>query len=305
MISAFIMMTGISLAEPIDLTTALQNTYINCVGINDDLHDMKVLAGINTAITGVGTGLGIGAVAVGISKSNTDKKIETIEELLKKIEEKSKGKISDFDSDIAWQKFLDSYQIASANINIDTNTYAELNKKSKRLGHWRTGLLAANTATNVAGVIIANKNKIDKDLNKQIDDCVASVHDLQTAITAARANNEDIDEAHQIYSACREYEYIDLSSINTRASGATISSAVGIVTGGIGTATSAIANSDKVRNDNSVTGKNKEKNLNTASNIFAGGATVASGIATIFNATQIAAIKKIATVAEKCTEVLK
>ena len=49
----------------------------------------------------------------------------------------------------------------------------------------------------------------------------------------------------------------------------------------------------------------KEKNLNTTANILAGASTVASATATVFNATQISAIKKVAEVAQQCTEVLK
>lgn len=61
-----------------------------------------------------------------------------------------------------------------------------------------------------------------------------------------------------------------------------------------------MANSDKVRNDNTDSGKQKEKNLNTASNVLAGTTTVASAAATVFNATQISAIKRVVSVAEKC-----
>ena len=66
-----------------------------------------------------------------------------------------------------------------------------------------------------------------------------------------------------------------------------------------------MSNTDATRNDNSDAGKLKEKNLNTASNVLAGASTVASAMATVFNATQISAIKKAASVAEKCTRVLK
>ena len=72
-----------------------------------------------------------------------------------------------------------------------------------------------------------------------------------------------------------------------------------------GTLTSASANSDKVRDDNSDSGKQKEKTLNTASNVLAGATAAASATATVFNATQIKAIKQVAEVASKCTEVLR
>ena len=56
-------------AELLDLNTALQNTYKSCVGIDEILTDMKKLAGINTAVTAVGSGLGIGATVTGFVKA--------------------------------------------------------------------------------------------------------------------------------------------------------------------------------------------------------------------------------------------
>ena len=49
----------------------------------------------------------------------------------------------------------------------------------------------------------------------------------------------------------------------------------------------------------------KEENINTAANVLAGASTVASATATVFNATQISAIKKLSDVAKQCTGVLK
>ena len=42
-------------AEISDLTLALQNTRNACSGISDAMYDLKTKAGINTAVTGVGT----------------------------------------------------------------------------------------------------------------------------------------------------------------------------------------------------------------------------------------------------------
>ena len=107
-----------------------------------------------------------------------------------------------------------------------------------------------------------------------------------------------MSEAQSIYTACHEYDYVDITPINKRGKGALVSSAVGATTGLVGTVTSAMANTDKTRNDNTESGKQKEKNLNTAANVL-------SGAATVFNATQISAIKKVANVAAVCTGVLK
>ena len=300
---------NVSFAETLSLDTALQNTYRACVGIYDDLHDMKVLAGINTVVTGVGTGLGVGAVATGIAKYRTDKTIADIEAMLNEIKEKTKNNpVPEFTQDDMQQlsdDFEKSYQDMIDTKNHQETQITELDKKSKQLGKWRTGLLAGNTATNIAGVIIANKNKTDFDLQEKIARCIVSVNDLNNSILASKISGEDITEAQLIFDNCRQYEFIDLSPINNRAKGAMVSSAVGTVAGGIGTITSAIANSDVTRNDDSETGKQKEKNLNTAANVLSAGSTMASATATVFNAAQIAAIKKVAAVAENCTRVLK
>ena len=290
-------------AEPLDLNTALQNTYRACVNIDDDLHDLKVLAGVNTAVTGVGTGLGIGAVATGFAKASTDKEIEELEKELERLSNEYEGpQPTQADKDVFLRE-CEEYEASNPNnINVEID---ELTKKSKKLGNWRTGLLAGNTATNIAGAIISSKTIKNKDLQEQIDACISATKELNEAIIAAKVSGEDIGEAKQIYEACREYEYVDISPINNRGKGALISASVGAGLGGVGTVTSAIANTDKTRNDNTDEGKKKEKNLNTASNVLAVGATAASATATVFNATQIAAIKKVAKVSSNCTGVLK
>lgn len=279
------------------LDSALRATYMACVGIDDELADLKKMAGINTAVTGVGTVAGAGATVVGIVKANKDAKAK------KKYDDYINQKPNQvFDVDqvnnffVAWKQ---------SDWSDEDNEYDKLRKESKMLGNWRTGLMAGNTATNIAGAIIAGNNKVDADLQTQIDDCKAAVKNLRDSIMQARMNGEDISEANTIANACGEYNYVDVSKINNRAKGAMVSSVVGATTGVAGTVTSAIANTDATRNDNSDAGKQKEQNLNTAANVLAGASTVASGVATVFNATQISAIKKVAAVAEKCTGVLR
>lgn len=294
-------------ANILPLDDALRATYTACVGIDDELADLKTMAGINTAVTGVGTGLGAGATVVGIVKAGKDAEAEELEKLIKELHELEDGKEEPSDAEVAsfLKEFETSYDSAIKDLTTAQAKLDELNKQSKSLGNWRTGLMAGNTATNVAGAIIAGNNKVDDDLQAQIDSCKKAVNELQRSMMQARMDGEDISEAQGIVNACKEYNYVDVSPINKRGKGAIISSAVGATTGLAGTVTSAVANTDKTRNDNTDAGKQKEKNLNTASNVLAGASTVASATATVFNATQISAIKKVATVAEKCTGVLK
>ncbi|MBQ6736640.1 MAG: hypothetical protein IJQ90_04115 [Alphaproteobacteria bacterium] len=288
-------------ADEASLVAALQKTYSACIGIDDSLSDLKKMAGINTAITGVGTGLGVGATVVGIVKEKTD---QTIDELLRELAE------MEDDKDIPTEEQVDEW-LKEYHANKDKNTTQseidKLTQKSKSLGYWRTGLLAGNTATNVAGAIIAGNNRTDGDLQNQIDNCKAAIGELRRARAQARIDGVDVGEANTIISACEGFETVDISKINTRAKGAMVSSIVGATTGLTGTITSAVANSDSIRSQKNADGTrtDKEKNLNTTSNVLAGASTVASATATVFNATQIKAIKDVANVASKCTEALK
>lgn len=293
-------------ATEADLIAALQNTYSACVGINSKLESLKKMAGINTAITGVGTGLGIGATAVGIVKSKRDEEIDKLTAQLNAqgaIEIKTKEQLYDVVTRLL-DKTGDSQAHAMAN-----RLREEMRQKqqqSKKLGNWRTGLLAANTATNIAGTVIASKNRINDDLQAHINRCKSSLSQLSRAKVQAELEGIDTTDASSILNACNGFNSIDLSKINSRATGAMAASAVGAVTGLTGTITSAVANSDSTRQlgaDGLRT--DKEKNLNTASNVLAGTSTVASATATVFNAIQIKAIKDVVSVAETCTGVLQ
>jgi len=297
-------------ADEVSLVTALQNTYSACVGIDAALADLKKMAGINTAITGVGTGLGVGATVVGIVKEKKDQQADKLKmEKLRAIEERRMQNetppTSNEELDAAKREFDNLWGKNTEDKNTDSEIET-LDKQSKSLGNWRTGLLAGNTVTNVAGAIIAGKNKTDGDLQNQIDNCKAAIGELRRARARARIDGTDTGEANAIISACEGFETVDISKINTRAKGAMVSGIVGATTGLTGTITSGIANSNSIRNQGEGgTRTDKEKNLNTASNVLAGASTVASGVATVFNATQISAIKKVANVAAECTEVLK
>ena len=299
-------------AEVLSLEDALRATYTACVGIDESLSDLKKMAGINTAVTAVGTAAGAGATVVGIVKADKDSKARGIVEGVNSTstilynDETIKGHLWDTDKLEEFKKEFEK----KVKDKIWDEEVKPLRDESKTLGDWRTGLMAGNTTTNIAGAIIAGNNKVDEDLQTQIDDCKIAVKNLQDSMMQARMDGKDITEANNIVNICNEYNYVDVSSINDRANGAMISSIVGVATGVAGTVTSAVANSEDIRKDEKKFDKtdkewDTEKNWNTAANVLAGTSTVASGVATVFNATQISAIKKVASVAEKCTGVLK
>ena len=290
-------------ADTLPLDDALRATYNACVGIDEELADLKKMAGINTAVTAVGTGLGAGATVVGIVKASKDAKAKA------KYDDYVKKPPREVLSQSSMDAFFYKWKTEFSN---DAMEYDKLRQQSKKLGDWRTGLMAGSAATSITSAVLAGRNKVSDDLQGQIDNCRASVKELKNSIAMARTQGVDVTEAVAIANTCGEFEYVDISKINKRARGAMISSVVGAATGVAGTVTSGVANSESVRKDNSAksgekskSDLNKEKNINTAANVLAGASTAASATATIFNATQISAIKKVAVVAEKCTGVLK
>ncbi len=289
-----------------DFYGAMSGAISACSGIGDSMSELKKMAGINTAITGVGTAAGVGATVTGFVKTDKDKQAEELEELLEKlrqIQEKTTEPTED-DLEQFQAEFNTSYNDAISSLETKKTELDKLEKQSKALGNWRTGLLAGSTVTNVAGAVIAGGNKIDMDLDARINACKNSINVLRNAIGQARIEGTDVSQAQRIVDACGEWEFVDLSKIDKRAKGAQVSAMVGAATGAAGTVTSAMANTDATRDDNTDAGKKKEKNLNTAANVLSIGTTAASATATIFNATQISAIKKAATVADNCEKEL-
>ena len=295
-------------AENLSLDDALRATWTSCVGIDKEISELKTMAGISTAVTATGTASGIAATAVGAVKSKTDKEIdELIVELRQEYRNENNGNayMPGLDEEIeSFKTEFDKLWAEEAAIK-SNEEFQKLDKKSEKLGNWRTGLLAGNTATNIAGAVISGTNMVDVNLQDQINTCVESVKTLRKSIIQAHINGQDTAEAEHIASVCGEFEYVDISAINKRAKGATVSSSIGAATGLAGVVTSAIANSDNVRQGLSQDDRKKNQNLNTSANALSIGTTAASIVATTFNATQIAAINKVATVSSECTKVLQ
>ena len=68
-----------AIADVPTLSSALVNVHNNCVGISEDLARMRQMAGIGTAITGVGAAAGAGAVIVGIQAQRQIRNIHDLE----------------------------------------------------------------------------------------------------------------------------------------------------------------------------------------------------------------------------------
>ncbi len=280
-------------ADMAELNSAIGDVRKNCGDISKSLAHIKTMAGINTAVTGVGTATSVGALAAGVVKSNVDKKINAA---LLVIEDED-----------AFYKEVTEYaeMLQQQNANRPADQIQELTDKSKTMGNVRTGLMATSTATAIAGAVIAGTNQVKDDLATQIGKCTASVNKLSGVYMSARmdadADSATISHAENIISECGAWETADVDAISKRARGAAVSSGIGAGVGLAGTITSGVANSDDVRKGDT----DREQKLNTASNVMAGVTTAAGATATIFNATQIAAVKRVVEIAEKCEGSLK
>ncbi len=308
------------------LMTAMANVRANCTGISDAMSHLKTMAGINTAISAVGTVSGGVALGTGIIKNQFDIASAAAQDLIDEYSKQPSNPTRQVYSDEQIARFkydlkavMDKYkaehkeELQSMSTEDQTKVEIEalkagqaaLDKKSTSLGHIRTGTMAASTATSIAGAVISGTNKIDDDLATKIGACRGAIETLSLARGQARidgsATPEEVSHADKIISACGQYDAVDMAKINKRATGGLVASAIGATSGASGTMTSFMANSDNVRNGDA----KKEKNLNTVSNVLSGVTTAASATATIFNATQIAAIKKMSDIANECEEAIK
>lgn len=283
-----IVFSGMACAS--DLENAIRETYSACVVVNKALSELKSVAVTNTAVSGVGTVAGGAATAVGIAKEKHD---SVRLDKLRQIQENNAGtETSEMDAN--------AFLAAIANAKYQ-QTKLKPDEKSKKLGNWRTGLLGLGTATNIASTVMA-KNIVDNSrLETAINNCIASVDRLKNIKNQAHIDGLDTSQADTIISECEKYKYVDITPITKRARGAMVSSFAGGITGGAGTVVSAMANSSDAVTD----GIKREENLNKSANVLAGVSGVASGVATVFNASQISIINKISDIAENCLGVLK
>lgn len=306
MVSALVLISIIPKAVfASDLGEAVIRTKEACSGISDSMHDMKVKAGINTAVTAVGTVSAGVALGTGIAKQKKDDEFnELSQELVTLAATKAiQDKLDIMDKQVLINAVTEYVKANPKDERIDD--MVKLDKESKKLGNIRTGTLAVTTATNIAGTAIAATNKVDSSLEENINKCITAVQDLSkikmTAVLEGSAETSEVNDADKIVAACSDYELVDLSPINNRAVGAAVASGLGAGAGLAGLITSAMANTEKTRSQG---GPNEEK-LNTTANVMAGTSAVAGATATVFNATQIAAIKKVVAAADKCEEALQ
>lgn len=284
-----------------DADTALLNEHYDvarqvCGGISTRLEKLKTTTTVNTVVSGAGTVAAGGALYAGIKKADIDKQIEALQKQIcdaggcdpDTVEAMSDGDFLQF--------VLEPIgQIAELE---------RLQQKSKNAGNWRTGLLAGASATNIASAIIAGINKNQSDLIQQIVACNNAM-ELIGELNTSGINPFENPVAQKINAIKTQCKAIDVSDVEKFEKQQTVvmgTSIAGAATGIVGVATSAAANSDKIRKDNSDSGRKKEHNLNTTANVMAGATTVMGGVSTGFNIASITKLNKIIKQAKLCEE---
>ena len=287
-----------------DLATKIDEVKVECSGIKSNLDTIFGLSVATTVSSGLGTLAAGGALGVGIAKSVTDKKIEKNNELLAAFKKAStSGKeedIAEFES-----------QIDKINKLITGGEQEKLEKTSKTLGNIRTGLMAGATATSLVstGTSIGATVTASK-LAEKMSSCNAKLSELKIAKNTLIAVLEDAEQpstiatADNILNACTGYDEANIKTLKTTMTASAVVSGIGSAVAGAGTVTSIMANTDKIRNDDSEKGQKKERALNLTTNILAGVATGTSGASTVLSATAISRAKKDSEMAGNCESVL-
>lgn len=295
-----------------DLIAEAQNifnaTKMVCSGISDEISKVSNVSKINTAVTGVGTVAAGGALVSGIKKSQEEEEIDTLVAQICN----AGGCTPEGVESMSDEDFFNNVMQPMAEI-------AELQEKlerSKKLGNWRTGLMAGTIGTNVASAILSGVNKNQSELIQHIQACneaVKSVNNMSNKLKLEGVNpleNPIMKQLSNVNTWCNNINIADIEKIEKRMTGVMGTSIAGAVIGVAGTATSAAANSDKYMNEQKRLNlteqeKNKKNNLNTASNVMAGANVVTGAVETGLNISLITLTKKLIKQAEQCEGVFE
>ena len=251
-----------------------------CSGISDEISRVSNVSKANTAVTAVGTVAAGGALVAGIKKSQEEEEIDRlVEEICK-----AGGCTAEGVESMSVEEFFNDVVQPMAEI-------AELQehlKNSKTYGDWRTGLMAGTIGTNVASAIISGINKDQSELVQHVQACnqaVVSSANMYERLQKAGVNpakNTVASKLGDVKVLCGNINVLDIEKVEKRMTGVMGTSVAGAVIGVAGTATSAVANSDKYtdeqkRLDLTEQERKRKDNLNATANIMAG-ANIATGL---------------------------
>lgn len=178
---------------------------------------------------------------------------------------------------------------------------------SKTLGNVRTGLMAGSTATSLTSTITSGISTAKFDnLIEKMKKCSNSAKALRDLGVHLIAEIEDKGENAEQYKQslkdienCTTFDTDNIRDIKGVMIGSSVVGGVGSATALTGTITSAIANTDKTRQNN-----DKATKLNLFSNIMAGVTTGTSATGTVLSSVAISKLNKNSDNADKCINAL-
>ncbi len=294
--------------ELFDAMQLYQSAQTICVGVSDDISKISGVAKVNTAVNAVGAVSAGGALAVGIKKASVDEELAKLEAEAKSIlgvmckDNNCEAEVIEKMSDAALKERVMEPLLKMAKIA------EKMEQASKKLGNWRTGLMAGSAATNVASAIVAGINKNQSDLIQRISACNSAVAQLATyksrliEVGVNPLENPIVNKIDNVSTWCKPIDVAEIEKIEKRMGVSMGTSIGGAVVGVAGTVTSAMANSDKVRDDDTESGMKKEKNLNAASNVLAGVNVATGAVGVGVNISMISIAKKLIKQAQTCEE---
>jgi len=283
-------------------------TRITCSGIADEISKVSNISKANTVVSAVGTVAAGGALVAGIKKSQEEEEIDAlIAEMCA-----AGGCNADSVEKMSNEEFFNVVLQPMARI-------AELQEKidkSKKLGNWRTGLMAGTIGTNLASAIMSGLNINQSDLMQHVSACnemIKSIPDMENELRRAGVNPNEHAVAKKLSSVrtwCNQIDVKDIEKIEKRMKGVMGTSVAGTAIGVVGVGTSAAANSDKYMDvSNKVrlsdADKKKEKALNTTANVMAGANIATGAVETGLNISLITLTKKLMESAARCEDILK
>ena len=274
-----------------------------CGGIADEIADVAGFARANTAVTAVGTVAGGAGVAVGLGKAQIDAEIAELEKQICKAGGCSADSVEKMSANVFWE----SVMVPMGEIV----RLREMQEKSRKMGNWRTGLMAGASATHAASAIISGINLNQSDLVQHVVACNNAIENMRNLYQQMK--NQGISPIEfpirkrmdAIISACDAINVADVEKVEKREKWVLGASVVGGASAIAGTATSASANAEIIRNATDDLIQQKEKKLNTASNVLAGVSTVGSGVATGVNIALVSLTNKMIRRAQQCEDALQ
>ena len=283
-----------------DLQAKIDEAGSACSGIKSNIDRIFGLTTATTVSSGLGMVAAGTALTTGVMKSKADKMASV-----------------DGVSDKEFATYVDKLE----KLTLEGGTEAELNetlaKKSKILGNIRSIAMGAATAasavslgTSIGATLNAGR------LADKMEECDRKVSDMRSVKATAEVVAQDsgdtnlinlVQKANNIASKCSGFDKGNISSLRRMMKASAIVSGIGTATAAAGTATSIMANSDKVRNgsegetsEDTEKRAKKEKGLNLASNVLAAVTVGAAGTSTALSGVSMAKAKKDSGVAEEC-----